>query len=107
MECYICYEKEKSNDKFCSNSICKCKGTNKIHVSCFEKLKQNYGDTCSICKTKFKNNVVITQEHEYNVYQNQSFDNYEMLQEILILEEHFGNNKKISIQEKQSCCNII
>lgn len=108
MECYICYEKESNNNKFCSNSICKCRGTTKIHISCFEKLKNEYGDTCSICKTKFKENVVI-QQPIHNIYQAIRFEdchNYETLQEMLILEEHFNSRKKITIQEEKSCCKI-
>ena len=108
MECYICYEKESYDNKFCPNSICKCKGTNKIHVLCFEKLKNEYGDKCSICKTKFKENVVIQQSYQsirFNDYENHH--DYETLQEMLILEEHFNSRKKVTVQEENSCCKIM
>ena len=51
MECYICYEKETEDNNFAHNDICKCKGTNRIHIKCFQKLiNQN---KCSICRTFF------------------------------------------------------
>jgi hypothetical protein len=116
MECYICYDKEKQNDKFCSNSICKCRGTNKIHVSCFEKLKREYGNTCTICKSKFKENIVIREPVYYQQGTNSEHflvdnkeDNYEYLQELLILEEHFENKKRIKViqnSNQNDCCNI-
>jgi hypothetical protein len=115
MECYICYDKEKSNDKFCSNSICKCRGTNKIHISCFEKLKREYGNTCSICKSKFKENIVQREilSHKPVSYQpifyQQEDNNYEYLQELFILEEHFENKKRIKMvnqSKKKDCCII-
>jgi hypothetical protein len=53
MECYICYEKESSSNKFCDYLPCKCKGTNKIHFKCLEELKKKCGDTCTICKSKY------------------------------------------------------
>ena len=109
MECYICYEKEKQNDKFCSMNICQCKGTTKIHISCFEKLKREFGDTCTICKSKFKENV--NQEYKnpntLSGYQLLDYDNYETLQELFILEEHFYTKKHITIQKEKDCCNII
>jgi hypothetical protein len=104
MECYICYEKESIINKFCSTSICQCKGTTKIHISCFEKLKLQYGNTCTICKLKFKNNISIYKKSNYDSYQ---LNDYEMLQEIFLLEEHFNNVKRVKIQEEKSCCIII
>jgi hypothetical protein len=107
MECYICYDKEKQNDKFCSSSICKCRGTNKIHISCFEKLKREYGNTCTICKSNFRENVAIRESVHYqeeNKYEHYPVDNkvdsYEYLQELFILEEHFENKKRIKVVEK-------
>lgn len=52
MECYICYEKESSFDKFVKDP-CRCKGSNKIHISCLKKLVEKNGSTCSICKQEF------------------------------------------------------
>ncbi len=102
MDCYICYEKEKQNDKFCSMNICQCKGTTKIHISCFEKLKREFGETCTICKSKFKENI-----DTYQMYRHLDYDNYETLQELFILEEHFYNKKNITNQKEKDCCNII
>jgi hypothetical protein len=116
MECYICYDKEKQNDKFCSNSICKCRGTNKIHISCFEKLKREYGNTCTICKSKFKENIVVREPIHYQQRTNPEHflvgnkeDSYEYLQELLILEEHFENKKRSKViqqSNKNDCCMI-
>lgn len=59
MECYICYDKESSSNKFVNNP-CKCKGSNKIHTSCLKKLIEKNGSTCSICKQTFSlNNTKI------------------------------------------------
>jgi hypothetical protein len=52
MECYICYEKETTLDKFVKDP-CSCKGSNKIHNSCLKKLIEKNGNTCSICKKLF------------------------------------------------------
>ncbi len=51
-DCYICYEKETSSNKFVSNP-CQCKGTNKIHLSCLKEVIRNNGSTCTICKSEF------------------------------------------------------
>jgi hypothetical protein len=51
-DCYICYEKETSYNKFMTNP-CQCKGTNKIHKTCLQELIQKNGSTCSICKSQF------------------------------------------------------
>jgi hypothetical protein len=51
MECYICLEKETSDNPFCEN-ICSCKGY-KLHKSCFCELYEK--QICSICKTVYKN----------------------------------------------------
>lgn len=55
MECYICYDKESSSDKFVKDP-CKCKGSNKIHDSCLKKLIEKNGVQCSICKSHFNLN---------------------------------------------------
>jgi hypothetical protein len=49
--CYVCYEKEISQNSFCEN-ICDCKGYN-LHKSCFQKLYDK--EVCSICKSNYKN----------------------------------------------------
>jgi hypothetical protein len=52
LSCYICYG-DCCDDKFCETNICKCTGSNRIHVKCFQKLLNQ--DICSICNTEFKN----------------------------------------------------
>ena len=51
-DCYVCYEKETSSNKFVSNP-CQCKGTNKIHISCLKEVIRNNGSICTICKSEF------------------------------------------------------
>lgn len=54
--CYICQEEsfiKDSDSSFCEKNICKCKGTNRIHKHCFQKLRNQ--DLCSICKSPFQN----------------------------------------------------
>jgi len=69
MECYICYDKESSCDKFV-NDPCKCKGSNKIHTSCLKKLIEKNGIQCSICKSVFNlnsnntNTFIDTKNHQ-------------------------------------------
>lgn len=55
MECYVCYETATSSNPFFSTNPCQCKGTVRLHKSCFEKLRQTCGETCGICKSKYKN----------------------------------------------------
>jgi hypothetical protein len=74
MECYICYDKESSSDKFVKDP-CKCKGSNKIHTSCLKKLIEKNGSTCSICKQTFTLNTPKV----YDSYQ--SLDLFESLNE--------------------------
>lgn len=54
MDCYICYEKETHSKRFEPNTICDCKGSTRIHTKCLEELKRNCGNTCKICRTKFR-----------------------------------------------------
>lgn len=49
--CYLCYEKETSENKFCG-IICDCIGYF-LHKNCFQKLYNK--SICSICKSKYKN----------------------------------------------------
>jgi antitoxin component YwqK of YwqJK toxin-antitoxin module len=53
MECYVCYQEENHDNKFVKEDICKCKGSNRIHVSCFQKLLNQ--NKCSICNSYFEN----------------------------------------------------
>jgi len=52
-KCYVCYEEESEKNTFCDTNICGCKGSNRIHKSCFPELfNQNI---CSVCRKEFKN----------------------------------------------------
>ena len=51
--CYICQEEETENLPFCKINICGCKGSNRIHTCCFQKLRNQ--EVCSICKKEFTN----------------------------------------------------
>jgi hypothetical protein len=51
--CYVCQEEEDANVPFCEVGICDCKGNNRIHTCCFQKLRNQ--DVCSICKKPFVN----------------------------------------------------
>ncbi len=53
MECYICYHQETDDNEFTRDDICKCKGSNRIHKSCFRKLPNQ--TKCSICNELFDN----------------------------------------------------
>ena len=50
--CYICQDSETEKNHFYDTNICNCKGSNRIHKSCFVKL---YSDICPICKSEYQN----------------------------------------------------
>ncbi len=54
-KCYICYEEQSEENKFVDPNPCNCRGTIKIHNTCFDTLTKEY-DTCGICKTKYIEN---------------------------------------------------
>ena len=54
MNCYICLQDESKDNPFCKSLVCKCKGTNKIHESCFEEVKTKCGNRCTICNSLYK-----------------------------------------------------
>jgi hypothetical protein len=60
--CYICQEESSECYMFCDENICKCKGTNRIHKKCFQKLRNQ--ESCSICKSSFQNveDLIIEEE---------------------------------------------
>lgn len=66
-DCYICYDKETSSNKFVSNP-CQCKGTNKIHQKCLNELIRNNGSTCTICKSEFKTTGISRKEEKKSQY---------------------------------------
>lgn len=55
MECYVCYEPASSSNPFLFSTPCQCKGSIKLHNSCLKKMIETCGDSCSICKSKYKN----------------------------------------------------
>jgi len=50
--CYICQDSGSEKNPFYNTDICNCKGSNRIHKSCFVKL---FSDICPICKIEFQN----------------------------------------------------
>ncbi len=60
MSCYICLDKESYKNPFCDIRICNCKGTNRIHATCYSNLRFNGIHSCSICKTTFRQDVKRT-----------------------------------------------
>jgi hypothetical protein len=91
MECYICYDKETKSNPFCNYQPCKCKGTNKIHESCFEKLRINCGNKCSICKSIYSNKNNINNNVTVNVknYSTSTNTLYYYQKEIIDLELNY------------------
>jgi hypothetical protein len=53
--CYICYEEQSEENKFANPNPCNCRGTIKIHRTCFGILTEQH-DTCGVCMTKFRLN---------------------------------------------------
>ncbi len=53
--CYICFEEQTEGSKFADPNPCNCRGTIKIHITCFDTLTTTY-DKCRICKTKYLQN---------------------------------------------------
>jgi hypothetical protein len=53
--CYLCYEEQLEENKFLDPNPCNCRGTIKIHNTCFNTLTTIY-DSCCICMTKFPQN---------------------------------------------------
>jgi hypothetical protein len=51
--CYVCYGEESDKNLFCDTNICGCKGSNRIHKSCFPELFDQH--SCTICKQNFVN----------------------------------------------------
>jgi hypothetical protein len=50
--CYICQDSDSEKNPFYDTNICNCKGSNRIHKSCFVKL---HSDICPVCKAEFQN----------------------------------------------------
>jgi hypothetical protein len=50
--CYVCQE-ESDESFFCKTNICKCMGSNRIHMKCFQHLRNQ--EVCSICNHNFEN----------------------------------------------------
>ena len=68
MSCYICLQDETKKNPFCKTLVCKCKGTNKIHQSCFEEVKTKCGNRCTICNSLYKitkNSITTYDDYEF------------------------------------------
>lgn len=116
MECYICYDKETSKNKFVE-SPCSCKGSNKIHHECLKTLIEKNGNTCSICKSNFNLNSKSHKISENKIQEKQEnciFENriehrdytYED-EEIIIKYSYIGNNKYRIDYKHKNICSII
>lgn len=60
MSCYVCLDEETQRNPFCDIRICNCKGTNRIHKTCYSNIRFNGIHSCSICKSIFRQNVKKT-----------------------------------------------
>jgi hypothetical protein len=122
MECYICYDKETSTNKFVE-SPCNCKGSNKIHHTCLKTLIEKNGNQCSICKTNFKlnskshkipenkikENYKIPEKQENYIFENR-IEHREYTyedEEIIIKYSYIGNNKYRIDYKHKSICSIV
>jgi hypothetical protein len=115
--CYICQEESEAISLFCEKNICKCKGTNRIHEHCFQKLRNQ--DICSICKSQFENvqHLIIEEpleiekvlekdpfgwRHEYNIDQKgrkQGIHRIYYMNGTLWEETQYKNDKKNGYQK--------
>jgi hypothetical protein len=103
MECYICYEKESSSDKFVKEP-CKCKGSNKIHISCLKKLIEKNGSTCSICKQTFSLHRINDSQDSFNKYTykpEMKYDSSQRRENYTFIED----NKNYRYEDKDSIIN--
>jgi hypothetical protein len=49
--CFVCQDESSIENEFAPENICACKGSNRIHKSCFNLLKDK--QVCCICKTAY------------------------------------------------------
>lgn len=49
--CFLCQDEATENNEFAPDDICACKGSNRIHKSCFNLLKDK--QICCVCKTNY------------------------------------------------------
>jgi hypothetical protein len=52
--CFVCQDEATENNEFAPDNICNCKGSIRIHKSCFNILKDK--EKCCICKTSYNIN---------------------------------------------------
>ncbi len=53
--CFLCQDESSIQNEFAPEDICACKGSNRIHKSCFNLLKNK--QECCICKTAYTINI--------------------------------------------------
>jgi hypothetical protein len=53
--CFVCQDESSVKNEFAPDNICECKGSNRIHKSCFNLLKNK--QECCICKTAYTINI--------------------------------------------------
>jgi antitoxin component YwqK of YwqJK toxin-antitoxin module len=61
--CCICYD-EAGEQGFMEPNPCKCTGTIKIHLACYEQVRDEFGK-CGICKTLFPKEITILYQDGY------------------------------------------
>ena len=49
--CFLCQDESSVENTFAPDDVCACKGSNRIHKSCFNLLKNK--QECCICKTAY------------------------------------------------------
>jgi antitoxin component YwqK of YwqJK toxin-antitoxin module len=66
--CYLCLGESSLEDAFIDPHPCNCKGSIRLHKSCFEELFKT-SKSCGICKTRYKDRFTgIRQSHVYYSY---------------------------------------
>jgi antitoxin component YwqK of YwqJK toxin-antitoxin module len=53
--CFLCQDESSNENEFAQENICACKGSNRIHKSCFNLLKDK--QKCCICKNDYTINA--------------------------------------------------
>lgn len=67
--CYICHDKEYrlvSPGPFLRPSHCKCKGTNVLHIECFQKMCDAGVETCPVCRVRWTHLPPLPEKVRYS-----------------------------------------
>lgn len=63
--CYVCFDQETKDNKYMNVKACLCKGTIKVHWSCYLELL-NISKKCSICNLKYQLDIDVTRTDDNN-----------------------------------------